>query len=69
MTWTTPRIWVAEFVSFALLNTHLRDNLNETAPAKVTTAGDTIYATAGEIRSGTVRQPADCAFEVGGRLE
>lgn len=30
----------------ALMNVHLRDNLNETAPAKVTTAGDTVYATA-----------------------
>ena len=28
------------------LNTHLRDNLLETAPAKVTTAGDLVYATA-----------------------
>jgi hypothetical protein len=32
-------------VTAAQLNTHIRDNINETAPAKVTTAGDTVYAT------------------------
>lgn len=46
MAWTAPRTWVTgETVTAALLNTHVRDNLLETAPAKVTTAGDTVYAT------------------------
>ena len=46
MAWTSPRTWVAlEVLTAALLNTHLRDNLLETAPAKVTTQGDTVYAT------------------------
>jgi len=46
MAWTTPRTWVTgEVVTAALLNTHLRDNLDETAPATVTTAGDLVYAT------------------------
>lgn len=47
MAWTSPRTWVAlEVLTAALLNTHLRDNLLETAPAKVTTQGDLTYATA-----------------------
>jgi hypothetical protein len=46
MAWTAPRTWVSgETLTAALLNTHLRDNLLETAPAKVTTAGDLTYAT------------------------
>jgi hypothetical protein len=36
----------AETVTAALMNTHVRDNLLETGPAKVTTNGDIIYATA-----------------------
>lgn len=39
--------WVAlETVTAALLNTHLRDNLLETAPAKASAQGDIFYATA-----------------------
>ncbi len=46
MAWTSPRTWIAgETVTASLLNTHLRDNLLETAPAKVTAAGDIVYAT------------------------
>lgn len=46
MAWSSPRTWVAlEVLTASLLNTHLRDNLLETAPAKVTTAGDLVYAT------------------------
>ena len=48
MAWTAPRTWVVgEVLTAALLNTHLRDNLLETAPAKVTTAEDILVATAG----------------------
>lgn len=47
MAWTNPRTWVAlETPTVAQLNTHLRDNMLETAPAKVTTAGDIVYASA-----------------------
>lgn len=47
MSWVAPRTWVVgEVLTAALLNTHLRDNLLETAPAKATTAGDVFYATA-----------------------
>lgn len=45
MAWSAPRTWVtAEVVTAAVLNAHVRDNLDETAPAKVTTAGDLVYA-------------------------
>lgn len=61
MAWSSPRTWVAlEVLTAALLNTHLRDNLLETAPAKVTTAGDLVYATGASALSrlaiGTVGQ-------------
>ncbi len=46
MAWVAPRTWVtAEVVSASLLNTHVRDNLLETAPAKAAAAGDLVYAT------------------------
>lgn len=47
MTWTAPRTWIAsEIVSAAIMNTHVRDDFLETAPAKVQAAGDMVYATA-----------------------
>lgn len=46
MAWTTPRTWVAgEMVTDVMMNVHIRDNENETVPAKVQAAGDMIYAT------------------------
>jgi hypothetical protein len=46
MAWTNPKTWSAcEVVTATLLNAHLRDNLNETFPALVTTKGDTVFAT------------------------
>lgn len=46
MTWTAPRTWVTtELVTSSQLNTHVRDNLLETAPAKVTTKGDSVWST------------------------
>lgn len=61
MAWTAPRTWVAdEIVTAALMNTHLRDNLLETAAAKVTTAGDIFQATGANAGArlpiGTARQ-------------
>ncbi len=45
MAWTSPRTWASGYVVLAAdLNTHLRDNLNVTAPAVMTTQGDVIYA-------------------------
>jgi hypothetical protein len=45
MVWTTPKTWAAGYVVLAAdLNLHLRDNLNVTAPAIMTTLGDIIYA-------------------------
>lgn len=47
MAWTAPMTAVANTVfTAAQFNTHVRDNLNETAPAKATTAG-TIFVAAG----------------------
>ena len=47
MAWTAPRTWVAtETLTAALLNTHLRDNMLETAPAKAANAGEWFRATA-----------------------
>ena len=47
MAWTTPRTWTTgEIVTAALFNTHLRDNLNVTAPAVMTAQGDLLYASA-----------------------
>lgn len=46
MGWTAPRTWVSgETPPAALLNQHIRDNLLEEAPAKVTTLGDMVRAT------------------------
>lgn len=40
MAWTTPRTWAdAEDVTHTLLNTHIRDNQNETAPGIASAAG------------------------------
>ncbi len=46
MAWTSPRTWSAcEIVTAAIMNTHVRDNLNQTFPALVTTLGDSVWAT------------------------
>lgn len=43
--WTTPRTWVTgEVVTSSVMNTHIRDNFNETCPALVTTAEDITIA-------------------------
>ena len=45
MAWTAPRTWVTgEIVTSSNMNTHVRDNLLETAPAKVATAGEEVIA-------------------------
>ena len=45
MAWTTPRTWVTgEVVTAALLNAQIKGNLDLSAPAIMTTAGDIIYA-------------------------
>lgn len=48
MAWTTPKSWTndTDALNQSNLNTHIRDNLNETAPAKAVAAGDIFYATA-----------------------
>ncbi len=45
MAWTAPLTWAAQNLTAALLNTHLRDNLNETAPGIATVASRLIVTT------------------------
>lgn len=45
MTWTAPKTWSDAVLTAAELNEQLRDNMLETAPAKVSAAGDLIVAT------------------------
>ena len=46
MAWTAPRTYVtAEIITASILNTDVRDNLLETAPAKATAGGGFIVAT------------------------
>lgn len=57
MAWTAPMTAVANSVfTAAQFNTHVRDNLNETAPAKATTAGS-LFVAAG-VNSIAERTPA-----------
>ena len=45
MAWTTPRTWVTgEVVTAALLNAQVKANMDLSAPAILTTAGDILYA-------------------------
>ena len=45
MAWTTPRTWsTGEVVTASLLNAQIKGNMDLTAPAVMTTAGDIIYA-------------------------
>lgn len=47
MAWTAPRTWVtSEVVSAAIMNTHVRDELLETAPSKASAAGQQPWSTA-----------------------
>ena len=47
MSWTSPRTWAtSEVVTSSMMNTHVRDNLLETAPGKASAAGQTPWSTA-----------------------
>jgi hypothetical protein len=61
MAWTAPRTWVtAEVVNASNMNTHVRDNFNETAPAKATAASQIFVSDA--ANSLTVRSPLNAAI-------
>lgn len=46
MAWTSPRTWTtAEIVTASIMNTHVRDNFDETVPAKATAADQFFVAT------------------------
>ena len=45
MAWTSPKTWTATTLSVSDMQAQVSDNLSETAPAKVTTAGDVVVGT------------------------
>ena len=50
MAWTAPRTWVtAEIVTASIMNTHVRDNLLQTGPAKATTTSGLIVSNGANI--------------------
>jgi len=69
MAWTTPRTWVTgEIVTAALLNAQIKANMDLSAPAKLTTAGDMLYATGANATArlakgtnGNILHQASCA--------
>lgn len=69
--WTMPRTWAIEIVTASMLNTHLRDNMLETAPAKVTIKGDLLIGSGANsigrlpIGSNTQALVADSAETLG----
>lgn len=56
MAWTSPMTFTASVLTAAQLNTYLRDNLNETAPAKATAAGQIFVSTG--VNAIAARTPA-----------
>lgn len=51
MVWTAPMTFAAgNVLTAAQLNTHIRDNMLETAPAKATTSGGSFFVTQGPNR-------------------
>ena len=69
MAWTTPRCWTTgEVVTAALLNAQIKGNMDLTAPAKLTAAGDMLYATGANATArlakgtnGNILHQASCA--------
>ena len=69
MAWSDPRDWTTgEVVTAAIMNAHVRDNFDQTAPAKLTTAGDMLYATGANAparlakgTNGNILHQASCA--------
>ncbi len=54
MAWTAPRTYTTdEVIDKTILDTHVRDNLLETAPAKVAASGDLVEATAANAIAAT----------------
>ena len=69
MAWSDPRDWTTgEVVTAAIMNAHVRDNFDQTAPAKLTTAGDILYASGANTparlakgTNGNIIHQASCA--------
>lgn len=65
MAWSTPMTFSAGAVlTAAQLNTHLRDNLNETAAATAAAAGDFVYADASHSMGSKLSHPGTSYFLV-----
>ena len=63
MSWAAPRTWIVnEVVTAALLNTHVRDDLLESAPALFATKGDLVAATAANAGAVVAAQAATGAL-------
>ena len=63
MAWTTPRTWTTgETVTAAIMNTHVRDNLNETASASAAAAGDIVYADAANSMGSVETHPGAAGY-------
>lgn len=65
MAWTAPRTWVtSEVVTAAIMNTHVRDNFLETAPAVITGGSQIIVGTAANaITTRTVNSAVESTSE------
>ena len=69
MAFSDPRDWTTgEVVTAAIMNAHVRDNFDQTAPAKMTAAGDMLYATGANAparlakgTNGNILHQASCA--------
>lgn len=67
MAWTDPRDWTTgEVVTAAIMNAHVRDNLNQCPAHIVTTAGDIVYATGDSALARLALGTAGYILHVGG---
>lgn len=65
MAWTAPRTFVTgETVTSAIMNTHVRDNLLETASATAAAAGDLVYADAANSMGSRLAHPGQSRYLV-----
>lgn len=65
MAWTAPRTWVtSETVTAGIMNTHVRDNLLETAAATAAAAGDLVYADAANSMGSRLAHPGTGSYLV-----
>ena len=67
MAWTTPRTWTTgEVVTKSIMDTHVRDNFNVTAPAVLTATGDILYASSANAPARLAKGAANTVLTMGG---